>query len=177
MACESRAPSLLPLLTPCIHAQTVPHVLILACQAVCAVHLSRLKWPAAQRAANVLGTCARRWYVRIWTGLGQARQGRAVFCGRRLSPAEAQAQGRESVAVAVRSKHLLATAFHPELTDDLRWCAITSTLSAEGCSVAAPGAARVPLVLAVLMLPSGVFALLSDCARMLDLNGFDSGAW
>jgi len=27
------------------------------------------------------------------------------------------------VAVAVRSKHLLATAFHPELTDDLRWCA------------------------------------------------------
>lgn len=29
--------------------------------------------------------------------------------------------GLERVAVAVRSKHLLATAFHPELTDDLRW--------------------------------------------------------
>ena len=42
---------------------------------------------------------------------------------RRLSATEAEAQGRESVAVAVRSKHLLATAFHPELTDDLRWCA------------------------------------------------------
>lgn len=39
-----------------------------------------------------------------------------------LTPEEQQAQdGRESVAVAVRDKHLLATAFHPELTSDLRW--------------------------------------------------------
>ena len=39
-----------------------------------------------------------------------------------LTPEEQKAQGgRESVAVAVRDKHLLATAFHPELTSDLRW--------------------------------------------------------
>ena len=39
-----------------------------------------------------------------------------------LSPEEQKAQdGRQSVAVAVRDKHLLATAFHPELTSDLRW--------------------------------------------------------
>ncbi|KAI8477024.1 MAG: class I glutamine amidotransferase-like protein [Monoraphidium minutum] len=30
--------------------------------------------------------------------------------------------GRSSVAVAVRQGPLLATAFHPELTSDLRWC-------------------------------------------------------
>ena len=36
-----------------------------------------------------------------------------------------QAGGRESVIVAVRSGHLLATAFHPELTDDTRWYACT----------------------------------------------------
>ena len=39
-----------------------------------------------------------------------------------LTPAEqSAASGRESVMVAVREKHLLATAFHPELTADLRW--------------------------------------------------------
>lgn len=39
-----------------------------------------------------------------------------------LTPEEQKAQdGRVSVAVAVRDKHLLATAFHPELTSDLRW--------------------------------------------------------
>ena len=32
------------------------------------------------------------------------------------------AEGRESVVVAVRSKQLLATSFHPELTEDSRWC-------------------------------------------------------
>ena len=30
-------------------------------------------------------------------------------------------KGRESVVVAVRSKQLLATSFHPELTEDSRW--------------------------------------------------------
>ena len=40
----------------------------------------------------------------------------------RLSPEErAVAEGRESVVVAVRSKQLLATSFHPELTEDSRW--------------------------------------------------------
>ena len=38
-----------------------------------------------------------------------------------LSEEEKTAQGRESVAVAVRSENLLATAFHPELTEDARW--------------------------------------------------------
>ncbi len=38
-----------------------------------------------------------------------------------LSPSEREAQGREKVGVAVRSGHLLATAFHPELTSDTRW--------------------------------------------------------
>eukprot|EP00891_Asterochloris_glomerata_P009559 jgi/Astpho2/9559/e_gw1.00146.138.1_t len=39
-----------------------------------------------------------------------------------LTPAEqSAASGRQSVMVAVREKHLLATAFHPELTADLRW--------------------------------------------------------
>jgi hypothetical protein len=39
-----------------------------------------------------------------------------------LTAEERAAQGREKVGVAVRSRHLLATAFHPELTDDVRWC-------------------------------------------------------
>ncbi len=34
-----------------------------------------------------------------------------------------QAKGQKSVAVAVRAGNLMATAFHPELTDDVRWCA------------------------------------------------------
>lgn len=39
-----------------------------------------------------------------------------------LTPEEqAAAEGLQSVVVAVRSGHLLATAFHPELTDDVRW--------------------------------------------------------
>ncbi|MEW5303616.1 MAG: hypothetical protein WDW38_008990 [Sanguina aurantia] len=45
-----------------------------------------------------------------------------VLASYTLSPEEAAAQGgRSSVAVAVRSGVLLATAFHPELTTDLRW--------------------------------------------------------
>lgn len=39
-----------------------------------------------------------------------------------LTPEEQQqAEGVKSVAVAVRRSNLLATAFHPELTDDVRW--------------------------------------------------------
>ncbi len=41
-----------------------------------------------------------------------------------LSSEEKAAQGRDSVAVAVRSGNLLATAFHPELTEDARWHAM-----------------------------------------------------
>jgi 5'-phosphate synthase pdxT subunit len=37
-------------------------------------------------------------------------------------PAEGEQQGdSNSVVVAVRHGSILATAFHPELTDDLRW--------------------------------------------------------
>ena len=40
----------------------------------------------------------------------------------RLTPDEqAVSQGVDKVTVAVRSGHLLATAFHPELTEDSRW--------------------------------------------------------
>lgn len=41
---------------------------------------------------------------------------------------QAQAEGTKSVAVAVRSGPLLATAFHPELTDDVRWCAVSTRI-------------------------------------------------
>ena len=47
----------------------------------------------------------------------------AVYLASRLSAEEqAVTEGRECVAVAVRSKQLLATSFHPELTEELRWC-------------------------------------------------------
>ena len=39
------------------------------------------------------------------------------------SKEEAEVSGRESVIVAAKSGTMLATAFHPELTEDLRWCA------------------------------------------------------
>lgn len=45
-----------------------------------------------------------------------------VLAEYKLTEAEAEkAGGRGSVAVAVREGPLLATAFHPELTSDLRW--------------------------------------------------------
>ena len=48
-------------------------------------------------------------------------------CSCRLTPSEqALSNGLEKVTVAVRSKNLLATAFHPELTEDSRWCAVLS---------------------------------------------------
>jgi 5'-phosphate synthase pdxT subunit len=44
-----------------------------------------------------------------------------VLASYTLTPEEKAAQGRDSVAVAVRSGHLVATAFHPEITSDIRW--------------------------------------------------------
>ncbi len=38
-----------------------------------------------------------------------------------LTAEEAAAHGRERVIVAVRKGVLMATAFHPELTTDVRW--------------------------------------------------------
>ena len=75
---------------------------------------------------------------------------------RRLSPAEAEAQGRESVAVAVRSEHLLATAFHPELTDDLRWCASTPVVLPHQGVWFQKGAAMLPALLQVLIEEAGL---------------------
>ncbi|KAK9845690.1 hypothetical protein WJX84_002611, partial [Apatococcus fuscideae] len=42
-----------------------------------------------------------------------------------------QAKGQKAVAVAVKSGNLLATAFHPELTDDVRWHAVFVALVRE----------------------------------------------
>ncbi|KAK9867479.1 hypothetical protein WJX84_010165 [Apatococcus fuscideae] len=42
-----------------------------------------------------------------------------------------QAKGQKSVAVAVRAGNLMATAFHPELTDDVRWHAVFVALVRE----------------------------------------------
>eukprot|EP00877_Chromochloris_zofingiensis_P010896 jgi/Chrzof1/605/Cz01g22050.t1 len=50
-----------------------------------------------------------------------AAEGVEVLAQYQLSAEEQAAQGRDSVIVAVRRGPLLATAFHPELTKDLRW--------------------------------------------------------
>ena len=39
-----------------------------------------------------------------------------------LSDSERERSGRDHVIVAARCMNMLATAFHPELTDDCRWC-------------------------------------------------------
>lgn len=50
--------------------------------------------------------------------VGQAVE---VLSEYRLTPEEQQATGRKAVVVAARTGSLLATAFHPELTEDSRW--------------------------------------------------------
>ncbi len=50
-----------------------------------------------------------------------AAAGVEVLAQYELTPEERAAQQRDSVIVAVRSDHLMATAFHPELTNDVRW--------------------------------------------------------
>ena len=57
-----------------------------------------------------------------------------------LTPEEAAAQGRASVIVAVRSGHLMATAFHPELTQDDRWHALFVSMVRQGAAGAAAAA-------------------------------------
>lgn len=41
-----------------------------------------------------------------------------------LSQEEQQRAGRASVVVAAKSENMLVTAFHPELTEDTRWCVL-----------------------------------------------------
>ncbi len=70
------------------------------------------RWWNAQHTAVCLSTAANCLQVE-------------VLAAYELRPDEAAAQGgRKSVAVAVRQGPLLATAFHPELTTDLRWCGV-----------------------------------------------------
>jgi 5'-phosphate synthase pdxT subunit len=62
-----------------------------------------------------------------------------------LTPEETAKSGRASVIVAVRQGPLLATAFHPELTDDRRWHAlfvemVRASAAARGGSVAGAAA-------------------------------------
>ena len=61
-----------------------------------------------------------------------AGPGVEVLASYSLTEEERAAQERDSVIVAVRSGPLLATAFHPELTNDLRWCVL--------CTVQGPAA-------------------------------------
>lgn len=57
--------------------------------------------------------------------ISEAGPGVEVLTEYRLSEEESQeANGLKSVIVAVRSNNILATAFHPELTDDPRWHAL-----------------------------------------------------
>jgi 5'-phosphate synthase pdxT subunit len=47
-----------------------------------------------------------------------------VLASYTLTAEEAAAASRQDVVVAVRRGPLMATAFHPELTTDIRWCAL-----------------------------------------------------
>ncbi|MBX3050111.1 MAG: pyridoxal 5'-phosphate synthase glutaminase subunit PdxT [Caldilineaceae bacterium] len=47
---------------------------------------------------------------------------------------------KERVAVAVQAGPILATAFHPELTDDLRWHALFARMAAEAAAAGEQGA-------------------------------------
>lgn len=51
----------------------------------------------------------------------EAGPGVEVLSEYELTTDERASQGRDTVVVAVRSGALLATAFHPELTNDKRW--------------------------------------------------------
>jgi SNO glutamine amidotransferase family len=51
-----------------------------------------------------------------------------------LTESERARMGREKVIVAAQSGHMLVTAFHPELTDDTRWCAAASPVRGLSCA-------------------------------------------
>jgi len=79
-------------------------------------------------ASSALGSCKegeapefRAVFIRA-PGITAVREGVEVLAEYFLPEADrAGAGGIEKVAVAVREGHLLATAFHPELTEDTRW--------------------------------------------------------
>lgn len=63
-----------------------------------------------------------------------------VLAEYQLTAEEAAAAGRGSVVVAVRSGHLMATAFHPELTQDARWHELFVQMVQQHAADAAAGA-------------------------------------
>lgn len=64
--------------------------------------------------------CARHSLQLVMLTIPQLCAGVEVLAQYQLTPEERASQGRDSVIVAVREGHLLATAFHPELTSDVR---------------------------------------------------------
>jgi 5'-phosphate synthase pdxT subunit len=83
---------------------------------------AQLPAPAELRSLGGAGTF-RAVFIRA-PAVVEVGGGVEVLAEYELTEAEAQkAGGRARVAVAVRGGPLLATAFHPELTSDLRWCA------------------------------------------------------
>lgn len=54
------------------------------------------------------------------TEIGKGVEVLSTIC-KKSDSVEAKGDGSEEVIVAVRQENILATAFHPELTDDLRW--------------------------------------------------------
>ncbi|PRW33817.1 putative pyridoxal 5 -phosphate synthase subunit PDX2 [Chlorella sorokiniana] len=61
-----------------------------------------------------------------------------------LTPEEAAAQQHKSVIVAVRDSHLMATAFHPELTQDTRWHELFVEMVQQHAAEVAAAAAGAP---------------------------------
>jgi len=77
--------------------------------------------PVFQNGSGEAGTPYRAVFIRA-PGILECGKDVEVLSEYKLSEEEVeQAQGVRQVAVAVRSGPLLATAFHPELTDDIRW--------------------------------------------------------
>lgn len=83
--------------------------------------VTKLKAPACMKDFGAELEDFRAVFIRA-PGVIDAGPSVEILAEYHLSPDEQKTQdGRESVAVAVRDQHLLATAFHPELTSDLRW--------------------------------------------------------
>ncbi|KAL4446745.1 hypothetical protein ABPG77_007989 [Micractinium sp. CCAP 211/92] len=67
-----------------------------------------------------------------------------VLAQYKLTAEEAAAQGHDSVVVAVRSGPLMATAFHPELTQDSRWHELFVQMVQQHAADVAAAAAAAP---------------------------------
>ena len=65
-------------------------------------------------------------FIRAPAILAANKEHVTVLSEYKLSEEEQAKAGQTSVIVAAKSGNMLATAFHPELTEDLRWCVTTS---------------------------------------------------